>query len=812
MKRNVFVFLFFIVISLVLFWPIFLGKVNLNGNLLVSFYAPYGENLPFKNTGWDQLRIYFPFYKFTFDQYRNFSVPLWNPYAFAGHLHGADFQSAVFYPLNIFGLFLPQIEFWHFLRITPQILAAFFTFLFLKNRKLSLPASVFGALTFGFSPFILTWGEEVVMSPHSIVFLPLMLWAVDRYLDAANKKYLAVFSVAWAFSLLGGYIQTSIYVAIVTFAYLVYRFFTSKRKLVPFFNVGVFWFLGTLVAAVQLVPSAELFFNSGRSTIPLKQVLFAFLLPIKSLFTYLSPDFFGNPATYNTFRDKAANYYEAIMFVGVSPLVFGALAVARRKVNHELLFWLILGLISLSTTLDLPTSRLFLNLPIPFLSTSIANRILFVPAFCIAVLASYGFEMWLFQKNRDKTMKVLVVFGAIYAVITVYLLGVKAFGLPYFSHLTIDRFRAAGITFRNNVVPIVVFVASAVLIVTAYNFKSKKLIFGYLILAVLVLHTFYFAAKYFTFNDRKYVFPSNEIWEYLSKNQGLYRSWGVGAATLTSNFATQYEVFSPEGYDSLNNRAYGEFTYAMQGYDVGGFYLRSDAGLGGLEKASASITSEVRRRLVNMVGVKYLVADKADSQFLLTKNFKLAFEGKKFNVLENEQVIPRVFLASAYEGPPDLNMPGETEKERKTKEKLRRPLIFQKLTSPDFDVRNVVVLEKPAPISPQFDSAESKSRAEVTSYKPTKVNIHTSSKAPKLLFISDNYFDGWKAKVDGDDTEVLRADYTFKAVPLTPGEHEVEFYYDPLSFKVGLVISLAALGTLTYLVVKSKGKNQKLKV
>ena len=180
------ILLLFTIFSLIIFFPIFLGKVNLNGNLLVSFYPPYGQNLPYKNSGWDQLRIYFPFYKVTLDAIKHFQLPLWNPYAFSGHPHMADFQTAVFYPLNIAGLFLSQIAFWHFLRLTPTILGSFFMFLYLRNLTslvilspkdeeskqrsfaalrmtrggksgLSSVASIFGALTFGFSPFILTW-------------------------------------------------------------------------------------------------------------------------------------------------------------------------------------------------------------------------------------------------------------------------------------------------------------------------------------------------------------------------------------------------------------------------------------------------------------------------------------------------------------------------------------------------------------------------------------------------------------------------------------------------------------------------------
>lgn len=211
------VFGLFTIFSIFLFWPIFTGKVNLNGSLLVSFYAPYGENLPYKNSSWDQLRIYFPFYKVTLDAIKNFEVPLWNPYVFSGHPHMADFQTAVFYPLNIIGLFLSQIEFWHLLRITPMILASFFTYLYLRNLPfviletrrvdrisngilslrsrmtnkgigLSNLAVFFGAVTFGFSPFILTWGEEVVMSPHSIVWMPLILYAIDRLLHPRGVK------------------------------------------------------------------------------------------------------------------------------------------------------------------------------------------------------------------------------------------------------------------------------------------------------------------------------------------------------------------------------------------------------------------------------------------------------------------------------------------------------------------------------------------------------------------------------------------------------------------------------------------------
>ena len=503
------VFILFTIFTLLIFWPIFLGKVNLNGNLLVSFYAPFGQNLPFKNSGWDQLRIYFPFYKVTLDHLKNFTIPLWNPYAFSGHPHLADFQTAVFYPLTLFGFFLPQIEFWHLLRITPMTLASFFTFLYLSNLKLSRLASVFGAITFGFSPFILTWGEEVIMSPHSIIWLPLILFSIDRYLTSSSRhpelvsgsKYLALISLSLAASLFGGYMQTSIYLFIFTFAYLLFRI--NFRGL--FFKIGNWrligaFILGIFLAAIQLLPSAELYFNSARASVTLRETLFQFLLPIESLLTFLAPDFFGHPATANFFRNGSAQYYEGIIFVGIAALIFGLYSIFFKRKEKLVSFLAIFGLIALSLAINLPTSKLFLTLPIPFLSTSIANRILFIPAFCLSVLAAIGIEYWLSSKDK-KILKPIAFLGSLYLLLAVYLILARFLGFPYFKPPTFETWQAAVISLRNLAVPFTVFVISGTMIFIA-TFKSKYKYAAILaIITLAFLHIFYFTNKYFSFSE-----------------------------------------------------------------------------------------------------------------------------------------------------------------------------------------------------------------------------------------------------------------------------------------------------------------------
>jgi uncharacterized membrane protein YfhO len=62
-----------------------------------------------------------------------------------------------------------------------------------------------------------------------------------------------------------------------------------------------------------------------------------------------------------------------------------------------------------------------------------------------------------------------------------------------------------------------------------------------------------------------------------------------------------------------------------------------------------------------------------------------------------------------------------------------------------------------------------------------------------MLILTDSYYPGWRAYVDGKETTILRANHFFRGVPVGPGAHVVEFQYDPLSFKVGLRVSFLTL-------------------
>ena len=115
----------------------------------------------------------------------------------------------------------------------------------------------------------------------------------------------------------------------------------------------------------------------------------------------------------------------------------------------------------------------------------------------------------------------------------------------------------------------------------------------------------------------------------------------------------------------------------------------------------------------------------------------------------------------------------------------------------------IVVLEEQLPVEivQALDvlPGEDESTARILEYDPGRVSIEATLETPGFLVLTDTYYPGWKASVDGQESKVYAADYLFRAVYLEEGEHNVEFVYDPLSFKLGLSLSGSTLlGIVAY--------------
>jgi len=117
---------------------------------------------------------------------------------------------------------------------------------------------------------------------------------------------------------------------------------------------------------------------------------------------------------------------------------------------------------------------------------------------------------------------------------------------------------------------------------------------------------------------------------------------------------------------------------------------------------------------------------------------------------------------------------------------------FAAVTDPLFDPGSTVVLEAAAPplAAPAPDAAES---VRVLADHPEMVRLAVTLDAPGVLVVRDTWFPGWEARVDGMPAPILRANHAFRALALSRGAHAVELAYRPLSFRLGIALSLAGL-------------------
>lgn len=717
-------FFAFILIFLLFIYrqAIFGNKIIFPSNFLASFYSPWStekfpgweQGVPNKPLGGDQLRFFYPGRTFSNEEIKAGRVPLWNPYILTGNPHLANFQSAIFYPLNSLYLFLPQLTAWSLLIIIQPFLAAIFCFLFLTCFPIKKMAAMFGAFAFGFSGFIIAWSQEAMAVGHSVIWLPLILYGVEK------KKFL-VATVALTFSILAGYLQTTVYVSAFVFFYALYRR-TEIKKIITIF------FLAIGLSAIQIVPSLESFSLSARPTATIEKVFDTYLLPIIHLVKLIAPDIEGNPGVYNYFGK--GSYNETVLFIGVVPLVFAIFAL-RKKTNSPVKFFLFSGVISYLLTSNFFLTRWFLHLPLPLIPTFQPSRILILTTFSLAVLSAFGLEFWLKNQKRD------------YKIIRFICLGLATIlflALSYY-YKTLWQ-RDFLIVVKNAILSL------AILIILILR-KPSLLI----IIVLTVFGQLYFFNKYLILGDKQFFYPKNQVFEYLKKDKLFDRFITLGEPIL-GNFGLQEKLFSPEGYDPIFSKRYGQLIYAGRDFMNGKISENLPRIEVIMSQAEKSPENFRRSRLLSLLGVKNIL-----------------YFNNQWQFSENKQALPRTFLAD------------EIVVETNPQKILDR--IFDEKTN----LEKTLILEENIPIT--LD--QNKGIAKISSYEPQKVEIETQTSGPKVLFLSDNFYPGWKATVDNQETKIYRADYSFRAVIVSTGKHKVTFRYEPQSFEIGKNITLVAL-------------------
>jgi len=117
------------------------------------------------------------------------------------------------------------------------------------------------------------------------------------------------------------------------------------------------------------------------------------------------------------------------------------------------------------------------------------------------------------------------------------------------------------------------------------------------------------------------------------------------------------------------------------------------------------------------------------------------------------------------------------------------------MRSDAFDPEREVVLAAPAPIA--LDGQPPTGSVTWISRSPNELQLSVSTERAALLVVADNWFPAWHARVDGEDVPVHRAYHALRAIPVGPGEHTVEMYYESSGVRLSLWLSVLLLVGLT---------------
>jgi uncharacterized membrane protein YfhO len=140
--------------------------------------------------------------------------------------------------------------------------------------------------------------------------------------------------------------------------------------------------------------------------------------------------------------------------------------------------------------------------------------------------------------------------------------------------------------------------------------------------------------------------------------------------------------------------------------------------------------------------------------------------------------------------------------------------ILNHLKVGDFNPLDTVFVEKA--LASQIEPADSTAKAEVTDFKNESIKITANASGNNFLFISEIYYPaGWKAYVDGKETEIIKSNFAFRGLVLSKGQHTVEMKFTSKGFETGKTLSIAvnilsflALGFGIFLYQKKKKQNQ----
>ncbi len=248
------------------------------------------------------------------------------------------------------------------------------------------------------------------------------------------------------------------------------------------------------------------------------------------------------------------------------------------------------------------------------------------------------------------------------------------------------------------------------------------------------------------------------------RDQGRYRIFSRDNDLLTPEGGGLYGLRDLRSLDAVGVMAHSHFSRLA-------YYAAFSAGP---SKAALGAT------LLGLANVGYVIERPGTP--VDEKLYEPVYRGE-LDVYRNRRAMPRAVLferAVHVPGDPDGWESGLTLLER----------LYGLMDSGKLDPATTLALQDPVPSLPEGRDASVRSpRARVVSDEDDRVSVEVAAPRAAFLFLSDTYFPGWRAEIDGRAAPLLRAWVNFRAVPVPAGRHVVRFRYDPASLRWALAVS-----------------------